>query len=206
MFDYVLMHGGGLDSSVVFMWAVKHQLNFCAVHVDYGQYAAAAESEVVALQCQKYGIPYIAEKDRYLKLVNPQPSIMFGTSKENPTLNMRNTQMVFIGAKYGTNILLGLDLPWNNAKSWPDASLEFMFLMNKLLKASFITREVTVSAPYIRMSKITACKEAYQFDHEFFGLTMTCWSPKSVEGKWIGCGDCKHCNIKREIIEEVIGR
>jgi 7-cyano-7-deazaguanine synthase in queuosine biosynthesis len=199
-YEAVLMHGGGLDSTAVFLSLVELGDKLCIVNVNYGQRAAAAEWIAVIKQAGKYNIPLLRESFSYIKDMNPQPSVMFGTSPDSPKINMRNTAMVLIGAKYANKIYLGLDKPWKDAAPWEDASQKFLEIMNRMLAVSIVTRKVEVIAPFITVPKLEVCKQAYEADREFFDLSMTCWTPNSGEE----CGVCKHCKIKEEIREAVM--
>lgn len=189
----VLLFGGGMDSAAVFIHLVKNEIPFASLFVDYGQLAAEAEYEAVMKFSNAYKVPVIWEEDFLIKALNGD-SLLFGTGT-NPYLDGRNTVLMMIAAKYSNTIWMGLDYA---EKPLADASPEFLEQSNSYFKKAIFNRSIEFKGPFIHRPKHEVCKEAYEFEPQFFNWAVPCWTP--IEGK--ECGQCKHCLTKKEIIKK----
>lgn len=198
--DSVLLFGGGLDSAAVFLHLVKTEVPFVVVHVNYGQVAAPAEIGSVVFWCRQYDIPFDLITDGgYIKDVNPQPSIMFGTGDSSPFIDARNLQLLLATARRmpQRNLVLGLTL--EEGVMHTDANPDAVEVFDRVIRLSFPVAGKYVTAPLIGMPKFQAMREAYAFDPLFFEFTMTCWRP--VQGS--ECGKCSHCLKKVDLQRRV---
>ncbi len=189
----VLLHGGGLDSTAVFLYLVSLGIDFDCLSVDYGHVAFKAELEAIAKQCLKYGVPLVQTENTSIKKLNGECMLFSGNPEHTPVVSGRNLLLVTTAVEAGyKQIYLGLDKPANNAVPWPDASPEFVNRLNGTLALSF--GDVNVKAPFIDVPKEEVFKNALRFDSSFFDMSMTCWTPTSTGDT---CGVCKHCILEK---------
>lgn len=196
----VLLLGGGLDSVATLLY-LKDREEFSALIVDYGQVSYEKEKESAEYWCGKYGIHLIYETDDYIKSVNTQPNILFGTSDSQFVLDARNMVFVLKALKHTNNVYLGL----TEELVPPDTKLDFLVKLEYLLTCVFPTKgTISVRAPLMEISKTLgksgASYMAYNIDSEFFAKTMTCWCPQNG----VECGVCRHCKDKKDIMEKVL--
>lgn len=189
--DHVLLHGGGLDSSSLFLHLVKNQVKFVVVHFDYGQVAYKAERAAIQRQCDKYEIRMFTIQNHTIRALNPGPNKLFDGISDKAYVESRNLALILHAhSKFEHAILhMGLDKPVTGVP-FPDCSSDFL----NAVKGDY---GIEISAPFIATDKQEICESAYQFDPEFFANTMTCWTP--VDGN--ECGECKHCKIKLQQLE-----
>lgn len=189
----VLLHGGGLDSSALFLKMIEQNVDFECFHIDYCHVAAFDEFKSINYQCNKYGIKLNQRKDYLIKALNPKPNLLFGDKVDNYYLESRNIVLLthLLDVEYVESIYMGIDKPVNGVPL-PDCSLEF-------IKAAYDSFGKKIIAPFINTDKIEFCKDAYNFDEQFFDFSMTCWCP--IDHK--ECGSCKHCLTKSAIKSQI---
>jgi 7-cyano-7-deazaguanine synthase in queuosine biosynthesis len=168
----ILLHGGGLDSTALFLRLVAQGKNFHCVHINYGHAASDMEWKNIQYQCRKYGIENLQLQDSVIRALNPQPNKLFGDQVDNYYVESRNITFITLALRQLVDvdtIYLGLDKPVSGTPL-PDCSHEFMQSVQK----SF---NVNIAAPLIDEDKEDFCRSAYEFDSEFFDFAMTCWHP-----------------------------
>lgn len=199
----VVLMGGGMDSYAVLLYLRSLNIeNVVGLHVDYGQKASEAERIAVRSQCAftNYRFEKVTEGN-ILKGLNPS-NLLLGTG-DDPVLFGRNLILLAIAAKYGKNIYLGLDKPYNGAIPWFDCTLEYFHQAVKLIG----NPEITVAAPFIDIEKEYVYRTCLTADAHFFTRTMTCWTPVNSEVMIPSeeCGECKHCKTKAELRYKIEG-
>lgn len=197
MIEHLLLHGGGLDSTAVFLDLIAKDIPFSVLHLNYGQKAYKMERSCIVRQCVHYQVELLEKTTEHIREVNPS-SLLFGDKDASPILDSRNLVVAIIGSRYGNNLYMGIEKPFNNAQAWPDCSQSFLDNLNNVFRLSYLTRDVKVIAPFLYMDKIEVCRHAYMFDPDFFEFSESCWTPEN-NGP---CGTCKHCVIKKKIKEE----
>lgn len=190
----LLLHGGGFDSTSVFLWLTTAGQPFDCMAIDYGHIAADAELAAIYAQCGKYQVPLRVVNSDLIGRANAGiSSLLFtGNLADDPIVEGRNLLLVTeaVLAGYST-IYLGIDKP-HTGVAWPDASKDFLAALNTVLNLSFNRREIQVIAPFIDVDKTEVYRTALAQDQDFWQMAMSCWAP--VNNK--PCGVCKHCVIK----------
>lgn len=195
-----LLHGAGLDSTAVALYLLKHEVNFDAIHFDYGQIASKFEWETIKRQAEKLKFSAYQESASNLLSVNDvrNSQLFSGNHSHEPIVEGRNLYFimsaVFLGYK---DIYIGIDKP-ATGNAWPDASENFILNVNNVLQFSFLKSYVKVIAPFINIDKQQVFKESKKLWANFFDGSMTCWTPENFKE----CGKCKHCKLKRKYKEE----
>lgn len=192
-----LLHGGGLDSTAVFLHLIDSGIDFDCVWCDYGQVAADAEIAHIRAQCVKYGVNLSVSQTDTIRKLNKDSSCMIfsGDHNHTPIVEGRNMALIMNAVLKGYDkIYVGIDKP-ASGDAWGDASKEFIQTMNDLFSMSFNHRKIEVIAPFIKIDKEDVFKKALGFDKDFFAMSMTCWTPESVARM---CGKCKHCKLEVE--------
>lgn len=204
MEKHVILMGGGLDSYLVLLYML-HDAKISpraitALYVNYENVAADLEEEAAEKQCRKYGIRLKIDWDSIISRLNPQPSIMFGTSKDSPMLYGRNLVLFLYALQYGDNIWMGLDKPFVD-RDFPDLELNYYYTLIGLIGKP----DVTINAPFIDVDKEEAIRRFLTIDPNIFDNTMSCYNPGIVDGKVQECGKCSHCTTKTELKKRILG-
>lgn len=189
MTKIVLLHGGGLDSSAVFIELVASKQDFEVMHVNYGQIASSHELAAVTKQCEKYQVPLSTFHISTVRALNPGPNKLFDGVSDKAYIESRNLALILLAHKTfpDAEIWLGFDKPVTGVP-FPDCSIDFI----KAVESDFGIR---LRAPFIDIDKDQVCGAALEFDSDFYENSMTCWTPTS-KGE---CGECKHCKIKNKL-------
>lgn len=206
--DTVLLSGGGLDSTALFLYLWGNKIDFRVVHIDYGHLAFDAEAKSIIYWCAKYDMEYIPVQSDLIRDFN-QDSLLFGTGA-NPYLNGRNAIAALIGSRFGKHIYMGLDnvagdtyLHTSRVTGLIDANPEFLTAVNNWFKIFYFENPPKVYAPFLRMSKLDSLLFAYKLDQGLFSHSMTCWTPTEFGEE---CGVCKHCLLKTDLLYQVSRR
>jgi 7-cyano-7-deazaguanine synthase in queuosine biosynthesis len=90
----ILLHGGGLDSTALFLHLVQNNIKFSCHHIDYGQVAADLEYKHIVEQCRKYMIPLSRSYDSIIRALNTAPNMLFGDPVDNYYVESRNITLI----------------------------------------------------------------------------------------------------------------
>lgn len=214
----VLLHGGGMDSSAVFLYLRQALVrgvikDFDVLHIDFEHLASSAEKQAIHQQLRMWLSPSHRPYVRFRRFMGTVPEqayktqLFTGNHKDSAIIDGRNLNCVLQAANAGyQTIYMGLDKP-ATGHAWPDASQEFIDSINKVLGLSYLTSPCKVIAPFIQVPKLSVYREALKQQKDFFDLSMTCWTPafrikRSTYG-FSACGKCKHCKLKKEYKEKL---
>jgi len=196
----VLLLGGGLDSTALFLQLIKEGIDFSCVHVDYGQVAHSSEYHHCAILCHRYGVTLHNKKDIIINGLTDE-SLLLGDDTDNIEVKARNFTLILHALAISKTIYLGLDLPEGGKTPLFDTTSTFLQDTPKALKALCGIDGVSLRAPCIFMYKEDVYREAYDFDKGFFNLSISCFTPAS---NYSECGVCSKCATKikyRKMIE-----
>jgi len=207
MEDNLVLLSGGLDSAVNFLLALERGGVALAVTVDYGQRAAARETEKARLLCREHGVRHRVIGARWLGKLSgdalttpgmPLPVVrredIRRTSRPVRTPGVvwvpnRNGLLVNIGACLAE----GLGIPWvvmglnaEEGEVFPDNSAGFVREVNRALSYSTLSR-VRLRSFTINWDKREILRVAIAM-----GLPLgSLWS--CYNGGEFMCGECESC-------------
>ncbi len=222
--DTVLLHGGGIDSSVL-LWGYMNGFGASdrlgVVHVDYGHRAAAAEYDAIRRQvahCEKHfnsTIPVAQLTVRHPVLSGQADTNQLFTGRLEDPVEMpdRNGILAYTVAAllhctrssslYGSvTLALGIEPVAPNKAALTDCTHDYIDKLN----ASMLKRmpNVIVTAPLLGHTYQEYLSWQQWSLHDMpadyvKNNIMTCWNPTMRDGKWTDCGECAHCKKKHAL-------
>lgn len=193
----VVLHSGGLDSSLLLFLAMRENLRPQPLFIDYGQLAARMEWKTSKSICAKYGFPEPV-KMRLAEFGGLIPSGITSKTKrinEDAFLPGRNLLFLLSGASYACAIeaeAIMIGLLSEESAIFPDQTREFLDSCEQLFSRSH-GRDIKILAPLMkfRKSEVVALAESLGVEG-----TYSCHA-----GKVIPCGKCISCR-EFEFVEE----
>lgn len=193
----VILHSGGLDSTVCLLRAREEGKEVLSLGFDYGQ-RHRIELEYAANQCAKYGITRRVLKiewdktHRELPLGRSVKEILQGVS--TAFLQGRNAVFLSLGCAEAagvnaTEVWIGVNAV--EYSGYPDCRPEFIDSFQKMIQAA-IPGGPTIQAPLLHLSKPAIAREAARMGLAR-GSTWSCYSPKINELGIAVCGRCDAC-------------
>lgn len=193
----IVLHSGGLDSTLCLLMAREAGREVTSLGVDYGQ-RHRIELEFALAQCQRFGIQRRVLRVEWDKPVRQIPAgrslgeIRTGISPA--FLPGRNAVFLALACAEAAGIQAGEVWTGVNAvdfSGYPDCKPEFIAAFNSMIKLA-IPNGPEVVAPLIHMSKAQIAADAGRLGLAE-GDTWSCYQPRqSVEGL-IPCGECDAC-------------
>lgn len=209
MMRTLLLYGGGIDSSTLLVYlanGLRHASttdSLSAVFFRYGQKAEELEHEACAYFCKEYNVDLHVVDVPFSMLT--KSTIMSGASiADDPKTNIvdgRNCTFVslagMLAARIGANKLaMGYHIE-PVARPFPDASIEFVHAINKMIPYAYV-HKFEVIAPFADYTREEIFRYADHIDPEILKHAHTCY--ENVRG---GCGICSHCLTKKELMEKL---
>jgi len=207
----ILLSGGGLDSSALFLYLRTMKVDFEVLHFNYGQKAFKGERLAVNYFCEKYGIKRVENSSYFdfsstgnVLLTGMGPSV--GDSPEainKNKLECRNlvllSMVVSLVASFGGgDIYLAyhkepIDAPF------PDATSLFLSKFRSLVEYS-TGEEVRILAPFQEhdFSRQLIFNYGLKKDPEFVEKSFTCYESTDE----VKCGSCAHCLLENEMLSK----
>lgn len=205
----VVLHSGGMDSSVLLM-RMKELLGVhkvLSLGIDYNQ-RHHRELEAAGLFCQEYGI------DRQYIDIPKFSELVGGSSQTDDTIKVpeghyteesmkqtvvpnRNMMMISIAAA------IAIGKGWDTVAIaahvgdhaiYPDCRLEFMMALQNALAAGNY-KAIDIAAPYLHKTKADILAEGLKNKIDF-SLTWSCYN-----GREFACGKCGTCVERLEAFE-----
>lgn len=208
-----LLHGGGLDSTLLFcLMSGLFKLEgterfpsvFAAIHCDYGHLASLAEMEAVKNQTADIGTlsnvtPYRMLLRATLNL--PETNMLMDGKLDSPIeLDGRNEALIRCAHHNGiTDIWIGAENVLPPKSPMADCTREFFDRMEKELSTGFLP--VTIHTPFLNIpadeyQRIMsgALTGLYGEDvKNVMSHAMTCYRPVYSKSGDKHCGVCPHC-------------
>jgi len=197
MVKAVVLHSGGLDSTLCLLMAIEKQREVVSVGIDYGQ-EQRIELDYAQRQCQRFGV-----RRRVLKLEWDKPETHFPRNR-SPEDMRESVSPAFLP---GRNILfLGLGVAeargiaaqevWIGVNAvdysgYPDCRPEFVDAYRRMLELG-VPGGPAVMAPLQNMTKPEIAIEAARLGLKE-GDTWSCYTPQRRGSEWTPCNECDAC-------------
>ena len=193
----IVLHSGGLDSTVSLLQALKQGRTVLSLGIDYGQ-RNRVELEYARNQCERAGVPRKVLKIEWDK---PRRDIPLGRSIAeirsgiSPAfLPGRNAVFLTLGAAEAAGI--GAEELWIGVNSvdfsgYPDCRAEFIEAFQRMIDLA-IPHGPKILATLLRLSKPEIAYEAYQLGLRP-GDTWSCYVPGGSPEVPERCGQCDAC-------------
>jgi len=206
----VILHSGGLDSTVCLLLARESGRDTLSLGVDYGQ-RSRAELQYAKRQCERFSIPrkvIKVEWDKPERVVPSGRSLTDIRTGISPAfLPGRNAVFLVLGCAEAAGI--GATEVWIGVNSvdysgYPDCRPEFIRGFQNMIGLA-IPDAPTITAPLVTMSKPEIAREAARL-----GLvpedTWSCYRPVETDDGFEPCGRCDACVLHRYAWQAVKGR
>jgi 7-cyano-7-deazaguanine synthase len=197
--NIVVLHSGGLDSTVCLLLARAKGNTVLSLGFDYAQ-RHRIELDFAANQCAKYQIPRRVLKIEWNK---PQRDVPLDRNPEEMRLSVSpaflpGRNMVFLSLGAAEAAALGATELWTGVNSvdfsgYPDCRPEFIEAFGRMLVTA-IPRGPKVIAPLQLLSKQQIAGEAKRLglgSHD----TWSCYRPVYGSGVVSPCGRCDACRL-----------
>lgn len=191
MINLSVCYSGGLDSLIMYNYALAHNYNPMCFYVDFGHPYAQKEIESIK---KLEGLEYCPAKVEVIKLDTLYALISKRLS--NQIIPSRNLLLAVIGSMFSERVWIGA-LDGEQLGKEHDKSERFFKDSTKLLSFTneFFQKETIIEAPFANFSKSETIKWAIDNNiplNTLF-LTTSCYSETDCK-----CGKCLTC-VKRAI-------
>jgi len=193
----LVLHSGGLDSTLCLLKAKETGRNVVSLGIDYGQ-RHRIELEYALAQCRKHGI-----ERRILRIEwdKPERDIPIGRSLDeirsgvSPSF-LPGRNAVFLTIACSEAMGIGAEEVWIGVNSidfsgYPDCKPEFIEAFKVMIKAA-IPHGPEIIAPLLEMSKANIAIEASRLGLAP-GDTWSCYQPRFTPLGISPCGQCDAC-------------
>jgi len=213
----IVLHSGGLDSTVCLFWARERFDRIVALNITYGQ-KHYIESFISSRLCEEFGIERISlDISGISHLFQTSSLVGRGEIKEkfypdrgiiSTYVPLRNTLFSVIAGIVAekldiTNIVLGIHS--SDSPNYPDTRPEWASSVEAVLNAgskfAFESKRVIVHTPLVNLTK----KEIVLLGAKLgvpFELTWSCYSPIDLGNSVKPCMSCPACNARKKAFEE----
>lgn len=193
----VVLHSGGLDSTLCLLMAREAGREVVSLGIDYGQ-RHRIELEYALAQCRRHGIERRVLRVEWDKPVRDIPSgrslLEIRSSVSPAFLPARNAVFLILACAEATGI--GADEVWIGVNAidfsgYPDCRPEFIEAFRTMINAA-IPGGPKVVSPLLGLSKPAIAAEARRV-----GLapsdTWSCYQPQFTQHGISPCGQCDAC-------------
>ena len=193
----LILHSGGLDSTLCLLMAIEAGREAVSLGVDYGQ-RHRIELEYALAQCREHGI-----ERRVLRIEWDKPvrDIPLGRSLEeirkgvSPAF-LPGRNAVFLTLACAEAAGVGAEEVWIGVNAvdfsgYPDCRPEFISAFQAMIGQA-IPGGPNILAPLIQMSKPQIALEARRLGLEP-GATWSCYRPRFIPEGITPCGECDAC-------------
>jgi 7-cyano-7-deazaguanine synthase len=193
----LVLHSGGLDSTVCLLMAIEAGRDVVSVGVDYGQ-RHRVELDYAGTQCTKYGI-----ERRILKVEWQKPARTLPTGRSVQEIRS-GVSPAFLPGRNGVFLMLacaeacgvGAAEVWTGINSidfsgYPDCRTDFLDSFKAMIRIA-VPDGPEIVAPLMTLSKQSIAAEAKRL-----GLgpmdTWSCYQPRHSGPDVSPCGECDAC-------------
>lgn len=203
----VVLHSGGLDSTLCLLLAREKGRDVLSLGIDYGQ-RHRIELEYALAQCRRYGVERRVLRVEWDKPVRDIPTgrsldeIRSGISPA--FLPARNAVFLTLACAEATGIEAGEVWIGVNAvdfSGYPDCRPEFIDAFKTMINAA-VPGGPQVVAPLIEKSKPAIAAEAKRLGLAP-GDTWSCYQPRFTSQGISPCGQCDACILHNHAWQEV---
>lgn len=203
----IILHSGGLDSTVCLLLALAKGREVISLGIDYGQ-RSRAELEYALKLCNRFDVERKVLKiewDKPERVIPKSRSINeIGKEVSSAFLPGRNALFLVLGCAEATGI--GASEVWIGINSvdysgYPDCRPEFLEQFRKMINLA-IPKGPEIIAPLISLSKPEIAKEAYRLGIRQ-GDTWSCYRPFKTNNGFVPCGECDACVLHKYAWEHI---
>jgi len=197
----IVLHSGGMDSTVCLLLALEKGREVISLGIDYGQ-RSRAELEYALKLCKRFDVKRKVlniEWDKPKRVIPKSRSINeIGKEVSSAFLPGRNALFLVLACAEAAGI--GASEVWTGINSidysgYPDCRPEFLEQFRKMINLA-IPKGPEIIAPLISLSKPEIAKEAYRLGIRQ-GDTWSCYRPQTKGGGFEPCGQCDACVLHK---------
>lgn len=196
----IVLHSGGLDSSVCLLLAREDGSDVLSLGIDYGQ-RNRIELEFAQSLCSRLGVPrriLRVEWDKPQRSLPKSRSLAQIRSSVSPAF-LPGRNLVFLSLAIAQAATVGADLIWIGVNSldfsgYPDCRPSFIESF-QVAAIEAVPTGPSVIAPLLRMSKPEIAREAQRLGLRR-GETWSCYLPRIDGGAITACGVCDACVLE----------
>ena len=197
MMKAVVLHSGGLDSTLCLLMARAADREVVSLGIDYGQ-RHRIELDYAIAQCRKYGVErrmLRVEWDKPVRQIPTGRSLGDIRSGVSPAF-LPGRNVVFLTLAVAEAAGCGAAEVWIGVNAvdfsgYPDCRQEFISAFETMLRIA-IPDGPTVVAPLMSMSKPEIAAQAHRLGLRP-GDTWSCYQPKFTDNGVTPCGVCDAC-------------
>lgn len=196
--ETIVLHSGGMDSTVCLLLALEKKRNVLSLGIDYRQ-RNRAELEYAARLCKRHSVQRKVlsvewdkpsrkiPTDRLVHEMRDSVSPAFLPGRNALFLLLASMEAAALGA---TEVWIGVN--YKDFSGYPDCRPEFLSAFRAMMEKA-IPEGPAIVAPLLEMTKPEIACEARRL-----GLrsddTWSCYSPLEVQSAdWVPCGRCDAC-------------
>ena len=203
----IILHSGGLDSTVCLLLALEKGREVISLGIDYGQ-RSRAELEYALKLCERFDVERKVlniEWDKPERVIPKSRSINeIGKEVSSAFLPGRNALFLVLACAEATGI--GASEVWTGINSidysgYPDCRPEFLEQFKKMINLA-IPGGPDIIAPLLSLSKPEIAKEAYRLGVRR-GDTWSCYRPLTKGSEYEPCGQCDACVLHKHSWEHI---
>lgn len=198
----VLLASGGLDSTTMAFWLIKHNIDFIPLFINYGQHCVETEYETLKKVLPENYIDKIevidvssVYKKSKSKFIKPADLWEDEITADDLYIPYRNVLLLTIGATFaqtlGLSNVYSAFINSNHAKEI-DCSNEFFEKMENMLTDY---GSVKINMPFRNYSKFEVAKIGIELGATI-GLTFSCQASPIIP-----CGACPNCVDRLEALK-----
>jgi 7-cyano-7-deazaguanine synthase len=195
----IVLHSGGLDSTVCLLLAREKGFDVISLGIDYGQ-RSSVELEYANNQCKRFNIPR-----KVLRIEWDKPSVVIPVDRTIQDIRM-GVSSAFLPGRNAIFLCLacaeaaGLEANevWIGINSvdfsgYPDCRSQFIHAFRAMIKEAFLDPPEIV-VPLIYMNKPQIAQEAYRLGL-YKNETWSCYTPVKTSDGIKPCERCDACKL-----------
>jgi len=206
----LILHSGGLDSTLCLLKAREANHEVVSLGIDYGQ-RHRIELEYALDQCRKYGIErriLRIEWDKPIRKIPENRSLDEIKSGVSPAF-LPGRNAIFLSLASAEAAGIEADEVWMGVNAldfsgYPDCRPEFIEAFRLMLKAA-IPEGPKVVTPLLNMSKPEIAAEAFRLGLRH-GDTWSCYQPHFYRQGIAPCGKCDACILHEHAWKTVLAK
>lgn len=205
----LVLHSGGLDSTVCLLLALEQGRDVISLGVDYGQ-RHSIELEYARSQCSRKNIPR-----KIIRVEWDKPPLSIPTDRKVDEIGreispafLPGRNVVFLALACAEAVGLGANEVWTGVNAvdfsgYPDCTPRFVDAFRRMIVEA-IPSGPSIVAPLLSMSKPKIARQAYRLGLRE-GDTWCCYQPVMVRRGVEPCGRCDACVLHKHAWEVALG-
>lgn len=204
----IILHSGGLDSTVCLLLALEKGREVLSLGIDYGQYSRA-ELECAIKLCKRFNVSRkvlnvswdkpnrTIPQNRNINEIGKDISPAFLPGRNALFLVLGCTEAAGIGA---SEVWTGIN--WIDSSGYPDCQPAFLEQFRMMIDLA-IPNGAKIIAPLMEMTKPEIAREAYRLGIRK-GDTWSCYRPLTTNNGFEPCGKCDACILHKYAWENML--